>query len=324
MSTNRQVLPPRLDHLVDRVAGRAGDRVDDDALGAGQLVEQRRLADVRSAEECHAPGAASLVCPADRRHHRQDLEDRVEQVAAPPSVQGGHRPRLPEPEVPQARGVRLEPLVVHLVGHEDDRLARPAQQPDDGLVGVGGADHRVDDEDDDVREIDRDLGLFRDAQVDAGRADLPPTRVDQREPAAGPLRVVGHAVAGDSGRVLDDRLAAAEDPVDQRGLADVRAAHDGDHRLRPLGERDEPVLTGHLEEGAVLLAEVEVLQAGAQHALHALVLLQVSDVGSGGVGPWVGHVKPRSVCLWCGWADPPLFQAGACSRTTARTAAIAS
>ena len=329
VSTNRHDLPAQLDQLVDRVARRPRHGVDDDPLGAGQLVQQGGLADVRPAEQRYPSRAAALVGPADRRHPRQHLEDRVEQVAAPPPVQRRDRPRLAETEVPERGGVRLEPLVVDLVGDEDDRLAGPAQQPDHGLVGVRRADRR--------RRRRRSTTSARSTATSACSAtrrwmpvgaDLPAAGVDEGEPAAGPLRVVGHPVAGDARRVLDDGLPPAEDPVDQGGLADVRAAHDGHHRLRPLGERDEAALTGRLEKRAVLVAEVEVLQAGAQDALHALVRLQLGDVGGGGVGPcvgpWVGHVKPRSVCLWCGWADPPLFQAGACSRTTASTAAIAS
>ena len=51
---------------------------------------------------------------------------------------------------------------------------------------------------------------------------------------ARPFQVASYvdAVARDAGDVLDDRLAAADDAVDQRGLADVRAADDGEHRHR--------------------------------------------------------------------------------------------
>ena len=46
----------------------------------------------------------------------------------------------------------------------------------------------------------------------------------------GPLRVVGDPVAGHARHVLDHRLAAAEDAVDQGRLADVRPADDGQNR----------------------------------------------------------------------------------------------
>ena len=65
VSTNFQVSPAEFDQLVDRVAGGAGDRVDDDALVAGELVEQRGLADVGPADQrdrARPPTASSKVC----------------------------------------------------------------------------------------------------------------------------------------------------------------------------------------------------------------------------------------------------------------------
>ena len=52
---------------------------------------------------------------------------------------------------------------------------------------------------------------------------VPAAGVDDGEGAAVPVRVVGDPVAGHAGDVLHDRLAAADDPVHQRRLADVRA-----------------------------------------------------------------------------------------------------
>ena len=50
--------------------------------------------------------------------------------------------------------------------------------------------------------------------------------------APAPLGVDLLAVAGDAGALLDDRLAPADDAVDERRLADVRPADDGDDGLR--------------------------------------------------------------------------------------------
>jgi len=212
-------------------------------------------------------------------------------------VQRGHRPGLAQAEVPQCGGVGFEALVVDLVGHEHDRLARPPQQPHDTFVGVGGADGRVDDEQDDIGQVDGHLGLLGDAQVDALLTDLPATGVDEGEPPARPLRLVSDPVARHAGHVLDDGLAAAQDAVDQGRLAHVGAAHDGDNRLRALGEPRQTAVSGARQQRTVLVAEVEVLQAGAQDALHARV---VRVVGIGGIvdirGGGVSHGKqPRSV-----------------------------
>ena len=58
---------------------------------------------------------------------------------------------------------------------------------------------------------------------------FPAAGIDQRERPPVPDGVVGDPVPGHSGGVLHDRLPAAQDAVDQRGLAHVGAAHDGHH-----------------------------------------------------------------------------------------------
>ena len=231
VSTKVQILPAELDLLVDRVARRAGDLVDDDALLADGLVEQARLADVRAADDRNPARTADLVL-GDRRHLRQNRHDVVEQVGDAATVQGGDGPRLPEAQAPQLGGLRVADGVVRLVGDEDDRALRRTQHLDDVLVGRRGADVDVDDEQHGVGEIDRDLGLRRDRRVDPLRVGLPATGVDDREPAAQPLGLVGDAVAGDAGGVLDDGLAPAQDAVHERGLAHVGAADDREHGQR--------------------------------------------------------------------------------------------
>ena len=65
-------LAAELDDLVDRVAGGAGQLVDDDALLARGLVQQAGLADVRPAEDRDPARAADLVLRdrGDRRAAR--------------------------------------------------------------------------------------------------------------------------------------------------------------------------------------------------------------------------------------------------------------
>src|SRR5699024_12226942 len=81
---------------------------------------------------------------------------------------------------------------------------------------------------------------------------LPAAGVDQPEVLPGPLRLVEHPVAGHSGTVLDDRLATTDDAVDQGGLADVRAADDGDDREVALGGEPGGLVLLPGAEGAVL------------------------------------------------------------------------
>jgi hypothetical protein len=103
--------------------------------------------------------------------------------------------------------VGLGALVVDLVRDEHDRLAGAAQQAHDSFVVVGGTHGGVDDEQHGVGEVDGDLGLLGHPQVDAAGVDGPAAGVDEGEAPAEPLGVVGDAVAGHAGHVLDDGLA---------------------------------------------------------------------------------------------------------------------
>ena len=161
----------------------------------------------------------------------QHVEHGVEQVARAATVQARHRVRLAEAEAPQ-RGDLLEAArVVDLRGAQQHRPVRAAQHAGRGLVDRGRADLAVDDQQDRVGGAHRGLGLRGDGGLHALGVGDPAAGVQQCEPPAVPQRVVGDAVAGHAGHVLHDRLAAAEDAVDQRRLADVRAPDDGEHRL---------------------------------------------------------------------------------------------
>ena len=267
VSTNFQVIPP------SSMSSSTGSRVvpdcvvDDDPVLLGDLVQERGLADVRAADEGDAARAAHRGAEALRRGLGQRLEDLVEQVAGAAAVQRRDRERLAEAERPQGRGVGLAGHAVDLVGGEHDGLAGPAQQPDDGLVGVGGAHGRVDDEDHRVGGLDGVLGLGGDGGVEAEDVLLPAAGVDDLEAAARPLGLVGDAVTGDAGLVLDDGLAAADDAVHQGRLADVRAADDGEGRKRAVAG---------LVKGLLDVVGVEALFGGELHELRELGVAECS------------------------------------------------
>ncbi len=253
--------PAQLDQLVDRVAGGAGQLVDDDALLAGHLVEQRGLADVGAADQGDAARAADGGAEGLCRGLGERLQHLVQHVAGAAAVQRGDGVRLPQTQRPQVGGVGLAARAVDLVGAQHDRLAGLAQQPYDGLVGVGGADLGVHDEHHRVGGLDGVLGLRGHGRVDAEDVLLPAAGVDDLEAAARPLGLVGDAVTGDTGLVLDDGLAAADDPVHQGRLADIGAADDGED-----GQRAVPGLL----DRALDLLDVEALFGGQLHELRVL------------------------------------------------------
>ena len=188
VSTKRHVLPP------SSISSSTGSRVVPATLStttrsspASLLSRLEDLPTLGRPTQRDAARAA-LGVGAVRRDLGQHLEHGVEHVAAAAAVQGRDRPRLAEAQAPQRGGVGLAALVVDLVGDEHDGLAGAAQQLDDGLVVVGGADGGVDDEHDDVGEVDGDLGLLGDPEVDAGRVGLPAAGVDDGERGARPTR----------------------------------------------------------------------------------------------------------------------------------------
>ena len=183
-------------------------------------------------------GLARLAGELLRRLGRQRPHDRVEQVAGPAAVRGRDRVRLLPAERVELHALELALLVVGLVDGDEDRRGGAAQQL--GRLGVGRrqARDRVDHEDDDVGLGDREAGLLLDAGLDrVVRVDLEAAGVDEHEPPAVPLGVAVQAVAGRPRAVLDDRRARPEDAVEERALADVRAADDGDDRERPAEPR---------------------------------------------------------------------------------------
>ena len=222
-----------LDPGVDRVAGGPGDVADDRPLGAEQRVEQRGLADVRTAEDrdpWKLVGFGRAGALAGQRG------DPVEQVPGAEAVGGRHRDGLAEPEPVELGGEMDVGGVVHLVGDDDHRLRGSTEQC--RHLGVAGPQPRlgIDDMEDRVGVGDRLTGLMLDGprqrvlgrQVDAAGIDQ-----YQRDPV--PLGLDLLAVAGHPRLGVRDGLAAAGEPVDQRALARVRVADDRDlHRRTPL------------------------------------------------------------------------------------------
>ena len=160
------------------------------------------------------------------------LDEAVEQVAGAEPLRGGDRQRLAEAEAVEVGDEREVVRRVDLVRGDDDRQLPAAQDLRDLLVARPHPRARVDHEQRDLGVGDRlaRLVLDRDGQrvlvveVDAAG-------VDQRAAAAVPLGRELLAVARDARPLVDDRLARLGEAVDERGLADVGIADDGDlHR----------------------------------------------------------------------------------------------
>ena len=214
------------EHGVDRVARRSGDVGDDRPLLADELVEERRLADVRPAED---RDANLVVRDRPLRLGGEPLEDLVEQVARVGAVQAGQRERVAEAERVELDGQVVARRVVDLVRQHQDRLLGAPQDVGELLVAGRDAGLGVDDEQHEVGLADRGARLDGDLLRHRARVgDVDAARVDQQEALAVPLADERLAIARRALLGVDDRGARGGEPVDQRRLPDVREAHDRD------------------------------------------------------------------------------------------------
>jgi hypothetical protein len=98
-------------------------------------------------------------------------------------------------------------------------------QPRNGGRAVGDALARIDDQQHNIGEIERALGLRPHASGERCRRRLfEPGGVDNAEFEVGDAAVAFTAVAGHPRRVVDQRRAPPDEPVEQRRLADIRPA----------------------------------------------------------------------------------------------------
>ena len=119
--------------------------------------------------------------------------------------------------------------VVELVGDQDHRLARAAQEVGELLVAGSDAGARVDHEQHEIGLGDRRARLVGDLALHRARvARIDAAGVEDREGRAPPLDDQLLAVARDAGLLVHDGLARRGQAVDERRLADVREADDGD------------------------------------------------------------------------------------------------
>ena len=118
---------------------------------------------------------------------------------------------------------------VALVGRDDARQRRAAQQVGELLVPGPHPGACIDDEHRDLRFGEPGACLIADrAREGVLVLEVHTAGVDQREGAPVPLALDLVAVAGDPGALVHDRLATAAQAVDERGLADVGVSDDRD------------------------------------------------------------------------------------------------
>ena len=168
--------------------------------------------------------ADSLLCL-----RRKNGNHRVQQIVDAAAVLGGDGEHLRDAEAVEVVDQRRLFFAVDFVDGEEQRPVGFAQQAREFEVGAGEFGASVDDHDDGGGFVEGDAGLakdFRRDQIFFFGEDA--AGVDDAQLAAFPFGIAVEAVAGDAGFVADNGAARAHDAVEERGLADIGAADDGD------------------------------------------------------------------------------------------------
>lgn len=156
-------------------------------------------------------------------------QERFEQVGHAHAVFGRKRDRLAKTKRIGLEDAALTGAPFGLVGQQDDRHRRGAQPLADLLVERRQAGARIDHEKRDIGGFQRRFGLLAHTAGQCfGLVVFPARRVDDLEFQAEQLGVAETTVARHARLIVDERELLADEPIEQRGLADVGSADD-DH-----------------------------------------------------------------------------------------------
>ena len=114
-------------------------------------------------------------------------DQRVEEIATPPPVDGGDRVGITETELGEGPDLELAPVVVGLVGHEQHRRVGALEDASDLRVLLGRADGHVDHVHHDVGLTDRAFGLEAHLLRERLVGGDPPAGVDEHERSPVPV-----------------------------------------------------------------------------------------------------------------------------------------
>ena len=142
---------------------------------------------------------------------------------------GGKRDGFAQPQPPGFDHPGLARLPFGLVGRKDHMGVLLAQDVGENLVRGQHARPGVDQEQAGIGHLDRALGQAAHPPFERVVGGIfEPGRVDHGKPHLPQPRLALAQIARDAGLVVDERKALADEPVEQRGFADVGAANDGE------------------------------------------------------------------------------------------------
>ena len=234
---------------VDAVAGGTGLVIDNDPLLAKHAVDQRRLAHVGPADDRDLDAilfarpwdALQFLAFGDRLalftfafgnfgvvlgEHAERL---LQHMADPAAMGGGNRQSVTKTQRTEFRAGDIGINAVDLVRHEKVALVHLAQVFGNHLIARRHASTRIDHEHDSIGLLHGLQGLLRHLGVDAFLIPCQTTGIDDDVGATLPLGLAILAITGQTGIFRHDGVTALGQTVKQGGLANVRAAHQGDY-----------------------------------------------------------------------------------------------
>ena len=220
-----------------RIAGQAGLRPGDHPLLAQQAVQQRGFAGIRPADDGQLQRPRRPPVARLRRARRQPIGDFAHQIGDALAMLGRHRQRLAQAQrirLQRRVGRRRRPSALFATS-STGRPCRRSQAAKCGSAGVMPARASTTNS---TRSACATAARRTRAHAPGQRLRrrfLQPRGVDQAHRAAAQHRLRLLAVARDAGRVGHQRAAPPGQPVEQRGLADIRAAGDDDGREHDRG-----------------------------------------------------------------------------------------
>jgi hypothetical protein len=201
---------------VDRIARGAGHVERNHALLADERVDQRRLADVRTAHDGDLDAARSLFLVALFRLPRVcDFQRIVDHLGHAVAVRRRNGARIAEPELVEVRGDRAVLHPLGLVDDEENRPANLAQIVGNRLVLRRETIAAVNNEHDDVRFFNCLTGLARHLMEDAvfgDRFETAGVHHEVRALAGAAFAVV--AIACETRQVGNERITRARETVE--------------------------------------------------------------------------------------------------------------
>ncbi len=223
----RQLLLIVGDDGVNRVARGAGNFGHEMARLAQDSVDKRRFADIRTPDDRDERPRATQLLPTPL--FREQFNHSVEDIGEAAAIGGAHRHGVAERQLIERADFDFLLLVVHLVDNENRGAPAALEHAGDFDVAIGGSGLAVIDEDDQITFIEGKFHLLANGGIEQiRRTGNPAAGVHDVEGASLPIHFAEMTITRHAGFGRGDRLFRAGGAVEDRGLANVGAADDGD------------------------------------------------------------------------------------------------